>query len=374
LQPQPEEMPATATGSFPVSTRIEALRVALIGAIVVLHADPAVELAPTHDLTSFVGNLLQHGPARSAVAVLSAISGYLLCKSRLDQTPGKLLRKKAATLIVPLVLWNLPLALVTAFAQARGKLLDQRLQLTTPDPLEWLNALLSLNANPVDYPLHFVRDLFVLALLAGLLSSWLRRWPLAVVIGVHVVFGMFNLDGNLLLRDDMPVMFFAGGALACVQADLTKLDGQWRALLVVFSVASLAHVLTGDSTMVPFLRMVSVLGVWPAFGALSETRFGVWLAAQSPYSFWVFASHAPVMKALRQCWNPAALGVPDALFWLWGPPVSIAIGVLTFRVAARVAPGFTGLLVGGRIGSSRRSPAATKKVELEPAPLARASE
>jgi succinoglycan biosynthesis protein ExoH len=343
--------------------RIDALRIALIGAILVLHAKPLVEQGGSLTLSKLLGGLIQEGPLRAAVPLLSAVSGYLLFRSRLDQKPAALLRKKTQTLLLPLVMWNAPLALVTWWAQAHGKLLEQRLVLGGPGATvgAWLDALLGVTSNPIDFPLHFIRDLYVLCVLALAVGPLLRRSPIATFFGVHVVFVLFDWDGDLVRRIEMASMFFGGAALAVTRANLRVFDAAWRPLLVVFALTSLAVVIDGDRTKLGFLRILGVISLWPTFGALMETRAGQWLADRSYYSFWLYASHGPLLELLHKVWRPAALGVADEWFWLLGPIGAIAISIAAFHVCAAIAPKFTALATGGRITPPRRDVAAASQ-------------
>jgi succinoglycan biosynthesis protein ExoH len=352
--------------------RIDALRTGLVLAIVLLHAMPVAELTAPHDLTSLLGTLLQNGPARAAVPLFSAISGYLLFSSGLDVTPRLLLRKKARSLLVPLVVWNLPLALLVLIAQARGDLAEQRLDLLGGGARVWCDGVLAFGSSPINYPLHFVRDLFVLALSATVAGPWLRRAPLATLLAVHVAFGVFNMDGWLLLRTDMPTLFFAGGALAVVGADLTRLDAQWRQLLLVFAFAVVAHVLHASPATLEWVRLIGVVSVWAASGRLASTRVGTLMASQAGCSFWIFASHAPLLEAFYRLWGARAESVPDHLFWLFGPLAAVATGLLSFRACSWLTPRWTAVACGATLRNASHTARRTLgELVAAPVPSAR---
>jgi fucose 4-O-acetylase-like acetyltransferase len=61
---------------------------------------------------------------RTSVQVLTVISGYLLFKSCIDQEPVCCLTKKARTILIPFLCFNLPLAPVALGAEMHFRMED----------------------------------------------------------------------------------------------------------------------------------------------------------------------------------------------------------------------------------------------------------
>ena len=76
---------------------------------------------------------------------------------------------------MPLILWNIPIALAVFILQ-KYQLLGHQFsaRLYPPTPLAWLNALTGLVSDPVNYPLNFLRDLFIISLISPVLGIFLK--------------------------------------------------------------------------------------------------------------------------------------------------------------------------------------------------------
>ena len=110
-----------STIEYDVSQRIAILRYVMIFGIVVLHTPPYVPLDQTgSDLFALVKAFFQHAFFRASVPVLTFISGYLLFKNNLDLKFSRLLRKKTTTILIPLILFNLPFVIFLYLVQSNN--------------------------------------------------------------------------------------------------------------------------------------------------------------------------------------------------------------------------------------------------------------
>jgi succinoglycan biosynthesis protein ExoH len=125
---------------------------------------------------------------------------------------------------------------------------------------------------PLNYPLFFLPDLFILCLLAPIFGALMRRSPLPGVILISLVF-LVDIDQGLVMRSEMPVSFCLGGYVAICKFDVRALDK--------YSVPCLLLFLTLCATIIIFkventtaLRLIAPVLVWPAASLLIGTRFG----------------------------------------------------------------------------------------------------
>ena len=112
----------------------------------------------------FLGSLV----AKSAVPLLSVLSGWLLFDTLNGRPFQGILRSKVRTLLVPMVLWNaVLLGLIGLFVLGTGeeKWLPQ-------SGLGLLNGLFSLTGPPANIHLAFLRDLFVCVLLSPVMVNY----------------------------------------------------------------------------------------------------------------------------------------------------------------------------------------------------------
>jgi succinoglycan biosynthesis protein ExoH len=326
--------------------RIAALRFLMVAGIVLMHIPPGTLPGGVAPVIVWLDEISKGGLFRGGVPVLTAISGYLLFRSALDQAPLRLLRKKTGRLLVPLILWNLPLVVALYILQASGGLAfyEDRLELYPLRLWPLLQATIGLTDYPLNYPLHFLRDLFVLALLAPLFGVALRRAPWVGLVVVGVVF-LGNLDGNLVLRNEMPVIYYVGGLAAIRTWDLRRLDGLAWPCLAAFLAGCVLLEFTEMQGLTAFRLLAPVL-IWPAASRLTYSGLGVRCRALSDDAYFLFLSNVPAYMALWMLYNMAGRPVPYAVFFLLAPVVVITTCVSVHRALRQVSPGTERLVTG----------------------------
>lgn len=341
-----------------IRDRIAVLRFVMIFGVVVLHTPqyvPMNEVGPGwfENLKAF----FQLAVFRATVPVLTVISGFLLFGAALDRAPARLLDKKARTILLPFLVFNLPLLPLALAAQLFAGI-HMSAQLWPFEPMAWLNAAFGLAASPINYPLNFLRDLMVLILLAPLFGWLLRRWAwpgLAMVTGLF----MANLDGPLLLRDLMAVLFYVGGMAAVRGWNLRLLDRYAPACLLLFVLICAAFVYFRIANTT-YLRLLAPFLIWPAAALLVTSRAGPWLAQMSRYSFFLFLAHAPVLMLSWILYGRFGAALPYPLYWVMAPLLVTAIVVGVYRVADAAMPRLFPRLIGagGKPAAARRGDAA----------------
>lgn len=306
-------------GSFDpdIATRIDLLRFVMILGIVVLHTPQYVNIADTGTgWFDLVKAFFQSAVFRCTVPVLTTISGYLLFKGGLDRDYRKLVGKKIRSLAIPFLTCNVLLA-ATLYLIQSAYTLPVSYQLYPFNAGIMLNGALGLTQGPVNYPLYFIRDLFILTLLSPLLGLLLRRAAFSGLLLLTVIF-WFNFDGFLILRNEMPIMFYMGGLVAIKDWNVRCLDRHARLCVVLF-LTLCASIVIFKIQNTTYLRLVSPLLVWPAASMLSNTPAGKWLARRAKYSFFIFLVHAPVLLASFMAYKQFLAFLPYELYWFAAP-------------------------------------------------------
>lgn len=333
-----------------IRDRIALLRFVMIFGVIVLHTPAYVPMADVgsgwFDVTKAY---FQLAVFRATVPVLTVISGFLLFGACLDQAPARLYRKKAYTILIPFLFFNLAL-----LPFALGGELFVGIELSDSlwpfDVPTWLDAAFGVSSSPINYPLNFLRDLLVLILLAPLFGWMLRNfaWPGLVLVGV-VFFS--NFDGLLIRRDLMAVLFYVGGMAAVRGWNLRLLDRHAIACLLVFLLACAGMVAfrVADTT---YLRLAAPFLIWPAALLLVGTSFGMWLARMSRYSFFMFLGHAPVLMATSVLYKRYGDAVPYPVYWVLAPFFVTAVLVGVYHLGFAMMPRLFGLLIGASSQSS----------------------
>lgn len=331
-----------------ISNRIAILRYIMIFGIIILHIPPYIPLAETGILIfDFVKATFQHAIFRSSVPVLTFISGYLLFSTNLDKGFRFLLAKKTKTILIPLILFNLPIALAVYIMQANQLINHEFSQQLYPfTTLVWIDAITGLFGSPINYPLNFLRDLFLISILSPVFGILLRRFAWPGLLLIFIIF-WFNLDDNLILRNTMPIVFYLGGMAAIQEWDLKRLDNYALVFLLLFISFCIAIIFFQIENR-NYLRIVSPILIWPAASLLVNTKLGKWIAGLSKFSFLTFLMQGPMLLVIWLIYQRVFFAVPYWFFWVLTPFITAAITALIYVYSHRIFPKTMSTLLGGR--------------------------
>lgn len=334
-----------------ISRRIEILRLVLVAGIVFLHVPPTWvvgQLPPeAAGLAGQIKLFLAYGPFRAAVPTLSLISGWLLFR-RPPPYPT-LLAKKARTLLVPFLIWNVLVALLRLSYGSAG--IDE---LAPGDGL--LERVLALVDRPPDHPTYFLLHVFLCAVYSPALMMLLSRAPLLTLAAAAAIVG-FGHSPLPLVRPDIALAFACGGAVALHRVDITLLDPYWRPLAITFLAACAVYVamlpnLQHEGAGMAVLRAAGVPTAWAASSMLVRSTIGGRLAPLGRHAFLLFCAHVPALYLLTSLWPHHATGYWP--FFVVAGPLVIT-GILAGAVVlTRLSPELAGLLSGARL--ARRLP------------------
>jgi succinoglycan biosynthesis protein ExoH len=331
-----------------ISKRIAVTRYLMVIGIVILHLPPYVALSDTDNtLMGFIKAFFSHGVFRATVPMLTVISGFLLFRSQLDLAFNKLVRKKSKALLFPLILWNVPLAVAVFLVQKFG-LLGHSFSVTLHpfDARNWVDAITGLDGLPINYPLNFLRDLWVICMLAPIMGWFLRRSPwlgFALIIAIYA----YNLDGRLVLRNSMLISFYLGGLAAVLNWNLKGLD-RWAVPALLLFLGSATLIVLFQIENREWFRLIAPILIWPAISLLVMTKVGDWLSRHSRHSFFTFLCHGPLILILWIVFSKAFPNAPYALFWWTAPWITIWIAQVFNGRLHLYFPKIANVLVGQR--------------------------
>lgn len=327
----------------------------MIFGVVIAHTPPTLKVYEMDGtLWAYFVSFLQNGVFKAGVPVLTAISGFLLFSAASDLKYVELLKSKARSLLVPFMVFNLGhLALQLALRLATGRWLGE--DLLAQDIGVWMNSLFSLRKPPENEPLHFLRDLIVLVVLSPIFGMLIRKAPVTGLVAVSALF-LSNSDGYVLNRSDMAVEFYVGGLAAVHSWNLKALDKfSWVSLLVFF--AACAAVSAFEIDQITWLRLLAPVLLWPAASLLVNTPLGSWLAGLSVYSFFIFLTHAPLMRILWLMFEKILPSAPVPLFTTFAPWVVTALCIVVYKLASVLIPNQLDWALGSRSKSVRHQAA-----------------
>ena len=346
------------------SSVIEWLRFAMACMVVLLHAAGKGELG--HDTFSYIRILLAHGICRVAVPVFFIISGYLFF-TKLSEWNASVWRNKVKkrihSLLIPYIAWNtLALFIFYAYAVIRAHR-GGEVPVSFPAFFQQQKGFMYLwntsNGSPIDYPLWFVRDLFLLSLGAPIIHVFLKKLKIPGLL--LLVLGLFSIKSF-----PQGVLFYAIGAY--LQMNRKNLLAVFSKFHVPCSIAALVCLVL---LCVSFFEQgwwfqISQKG-FILFGTLSTFHWAGILVGNkeiernaflSRSSFFIFAAHGILILddfAFYIClhlFNGSSLTVQMAdLVCRTG--LTILICLLLYYLTERFLPKTTRFLTGNR--SSRLS-------------------
>ena len=339
-----EIRPTDETTRAVVSQRIDFLRFVLICAIVYIHVPDPVTQAPW---LAIVRSLVVDGFSRVGVPVLSAVSGYLFAASLQRKTYPVVLKAKVRTLLVPLILWNLPLVVALYFVEARELTQYQFHAPAFPFSVaNWFDLVFGFENQPINYPLYFLRDLFVCCLIAVPFIPVARRAPLVALVVVMIVFAT-GIDGPLILRDVIAINFFVGYLVHRFRWDVTAWDAYAFPCLLAATIACVIFVVFPDMFRLPFMLLSPWL-VWPAASLATRIKGFEVIRRQAAASIAIFVVHVPMLIVLWALFGKDLTGREYFILWLVAPAFVVAAAMIIYRCVHGRLPGVARWTFGSR--------------------------
>ncbi|MFU2209498.1 acyltransferase family protein [Solidesulfovibrio sp. C21] len=298
-------MSTRALVSPEISRRFDVLRTLLVIFIVGVHAEKGIQAYYTQvpDVLRAYLVVFPHNIFRLCVPIFFSISGYLfyLTYKPTVEAYGRMLVKKARTILVPYLLFNaISIGLILVFNKVPyiGDINDLH-----HDGI--LKYLLGVYRFPAVYTLWFLRDLYVYFLLAPVFYVVSVEIPLLGLVVFWAIW-MFIPQHGLPVELSGMFFFYLGCLLSRTRADL---DGARRFTIpaCVLYVAVLLAVSfveytqgTGTEiyqTLYPQEMIIGTVCLWLLTG---YSRFGdsPFLLRLSGISFFVYLTHEPVLSYL----------------------------------------------------------------------------
>lgn len=268
------------------------------------------------------------------------------------------LRRRASTLLLPYILWNI---IFLFFHTAKAHFGFSQDTHYAPFS-EWLQGACSAFWNytdccPADLPLWYMRDLMVVIVLSPLIRLLVKGKFAAIGIGVLAAWACLFPSFSTTGINPQAFFYFALGSFFSINNMLpTQEKGTTAAaaLLVLTVITVFAQQVFSS----PLAEAVSLFAVWSiivaAMGLLSRhsnNRLGRWMDSVSSISFFIYAAHAlfatlSVMVVGTEIEISSAAGL-IAVFLL-SPLLTLAATLLLHRALHRFAPQLARMLNGTR--------------------------
>lgn len=336
------------------SGRLDALKVLMTVFVLLIHAFSndfwGLELgagAFAYQITFAVSRVL----CDCAVPMFMLISSILLFSKPIDWWSN--VKKKCRSLLVPYLIFN-SLWLVLVFCK---HVLGKKLGITAGDDIDlasyslfdWLDAYLGLTGDykPLLTSLWYVRDLFILNLLAVPIGKLVDRLPIPMAI-LTAVGWLFNIDIPGIQGYSLP-FFVLGCYFVKYQIRFRDLD-RWldmRLVTAVYLIATAVVVwLQREVGLVVRVYLLVAVVFWIRCSA-APVRQGIVYRKLSQASFFIYLTHR-FFYAIIQVAQDGSL-TWYLIAYLAKPLVALSGALVIYALLERSLPCVLAVMVGGRV-------------------------
>jgi surface polysaccharide O-acyltransferase-like enzyme len=270
-------------------------------------------------LPVFVYNLISWSISGVAVPLFFVFSGFLFFQNYTyswDNYKIKL-RLRIKSLFVPYMFWNIMLIGLLILGESSGLLKNfisgRHKLISNYNLLDFLNGLFAITTvNPEAYHFWFIRDLIILVVISPFIWFIAKRWPLKGLIlfltmwifGVRFFFSgaaspLFFYIGCLLTSTnfsdvcgfDLDRRYFKYSQAAAFLFFLTAIVAATLKTFQFYFIAETIHYIT---------ILSGIIGAWYIGMKRLDTEFEKIMMILTPFSFFCFASHEPLLTVLSK--------------------------------------------------------------------------
>jgi fucose 4-O-acetylase-like acetyltransferase len=244
------------------------------------------------------------------------ISGYLFFQRVDVQTMGlnlsswsiykSKISKRIKTLVIPYLAWNLIVLVLLLLAQyaSHDSFQPYSKPLSDFTFYDILNSFwaISKDGYPIDGPLWFIRDLFIVCLMSPFvffLFKYAKVWGIAILFFAYFILGRMLPIGA---SSTCQFFFCLGAACTLLSKDLlvwfSKIDTKLALcifLLLLICLSFCDRGTTSFSIIVRIYRVAAVILIWPILVRYSNWAEKETIISLSNTSFFIFALHKPLM-------------------------------------------------------------------------------
>ena len=351
-----------------VSERIRIARPLCIFFMVYVHINPGVAEfdAATHGIRAFdwLRFILADGVGRTSIGLLATVSGFLAISTGRIFPFARFLKKRVNSLILPMAFWSGAILLMYL---AGEQVKDGYLEHQVGEAWSWAhvpNWLFGITDRPANYPLGFLRDLFLCAALTPVIIFAMRKAALPVLAILFVL--MVTHIPTIFFGNNIPFLYSLGIWLALNGKPMTKFVDKYAVLIVLVFAAytvgmaalSFYDVLHPEDHIGPIVlgvleiqRVFGAAAFWAICGWMMKGGIGKFFMRLEPFAFAVFCSHMLVSTFYWIPFSAAFGGYYGDLypvFFILSTPLVYASVIVGMLVLNKLVPPFATFLNGGR--------------------------
>lgn len=307
-----------------------------------------------YDHVSLISNII----CQIAVPIFFLISGYLFYNE--TKSYLQILQKRTKTVIIPYFIWNGITFLVMIFTKILGIYIHQKpisgfLEYITPiNIIKYFigNFDNSFTWQPIDSPLWFIRDLYIMFLLYPILYYILQRFRITSISIISIIY-IFNLWNGIPCFQIQTLYFFSLGIyLRMYNIDLLKQIGHYKTLIINLSIISfILRYLSGNRIFMPtFIMTFSCITIY-TISKLKQKDFFKRIQSMKKYSFFIFAVHIIIVERLWGIlYHPffSRLELIHCLSYIINPIFILIICLVLYNLLEKICPRILSMITGSR--------------------------
>ncbi len=311
-----------------------------------------------HDINSFVQLLNRHSTA-SAVPTFFLLSGYLFFRNLHDKGLLRKWNSRLHSLVIPYILWN---ALYLGFFLVVLPHVSFIERFSAYDPLTFnlRTVIQKLTIDPPSSHFWFVRDLIGFVALTPLLYLVYRHQWLAGILLTSLLVYWRPVDTSVVSSEGL-FFFFTGGWAGYRQLNLRRLKIEssritwivcviWLGLCVYKTLWPSKGIF--DELVIKVSTLMGVVVLWLLVDRIETLSIRKELLHLAPYSFFIYASHKPMVKYIYKVLLSLVPGKSQhysLLVYVATPVITIAISVCVAKFIHRYGGCSYCILTGGRL-------------------------
>lgn len=283
--------------------------------------------------------LLGEGYGRLAVPMFLLISGYLFFPSKEKQFNKDAyiykLKRRAKSLLVPYLLWNLLAYILYA--------IDYSFNIVDFFKSFWVIEVPGRGgSSPIDGPLWYVRNLMILMIASPLIYLISKHKVFTLLLLFLWLIGLPPFNKGMLIA----LTFFSlGGWLRYESFSVNRIHGVWFSIIFAMSLFSLPFI---NSNIFPYVQRIMILtGILTLLSIakkLPDTDNKVYQILASA-TFFIYCCHDILLNYLK----PIAMQVSTS-WWSYLLLITLDLTgcLLLFFIVTKIFPRYSKLLTGGR--------------------------
>lgn len=282
----------------------------------------------------------------AGVPAFFLISAYLMKKSTKPYKEN--VKKKVKTLLLPYLLWILIYVMLEVVG---NKVLPTAFSdVTKWSRVDWIKNLVGIPfvEPPIYSPLWFVRDLFILNLIAPVFELIINKVPYYITL--IIIGGGWYLPFPGYFRQAI-CFFMLGLFMGAIEAKNVKVFIIQKMSIFLFITFMLGIVVLPDNYYLTRTRILMATALF-CFTCIfvCKNREYKWLQLVASYSFWIYATHGKLLSII-QTLSTRALNQSDGIIimeFLIFPVIVILICITLGSTIHKLYPNIYSALTGGR--------------------------